>query len=74
MGGIWLGIFFALLWADKTWKSLPGQDIMALLWGDLGLGYVEKYRCYKTTSNLVAAICSMVAAVAFALSYFIMTW
>lgn len=74
MGEIGLGIFFILLWIYKTAKGLPGQDLLALFWGYLGLGYIEKYRYYKTTSSLVSAICGMVAAVAFALSYFIVTW
>ena len=74
MGEIGLGIFFILLWGYKTWKGLPGQDLLALFWGYLGLGYIEKYRYYKTTSSLVSAICGMIAAVAFALRYVIVPW
>lgn len=73
-GEIGLIAFFIALTVYKWCKGLPANDLLAVVWGYLGVGYIYKYQKVKTKGALVSAICGIVAAVLFALSFVIQTW
>lgn len=73
-GEIGLCVFFLALFIYKLSKGLPANDLLAVFWGYLGVGYISKYRFIKTKNSLVSAICGMIAAIAFTLAYIIQTW
>lgn len=73
-GEIGMSIVFILLIIYNFVKGLPTNDLLAMFWGYLGVGYLYKYRVNKTKSNLVSAISGMIAACAFLLTYVLQTW
>lgn len=73
-GEIGLSLFFILLLIYKWCKGLPTNDILGLFWGYVGVSYIYKYKFSKTKSTLISAICGMIAALAFTLSYILQTW
>ena len=73
-GEIGLAVFFIALIVYKLIKGLPANDLLAVFWGYLGVGYIFKYRFYKTKSHLVSAVCGMIEAVAFTITYVLQTW
>lgn len=74
VGEIGLCAFFIALVLYKLAKGLPANDLLAVLWGYIGVGYISNYRFLKTKRSLISAICGMIAAVAFALGYVLQTW
>lgn len=73
-GEIGLCTFFILLILYKMINNIPTNDLLAVFWGYLGVGYIYKYRYLKTKSSLISAVCGMLAAIAFALAYILQTW
>lgn len=73
-GELGLCAFFIALICYKFAKGLPANDLLALFWGYLGLGYVYKHKFSKTKNSLTSAICGMIAAIAFTIAYVIQTW
>lgn len=73
-GEIGLCIIFLVLLVYKFAKGLPNNDLLAVFWGYLGVGDLYKYRFFKTKYSLVCAVCGILAAVTFALSYIFQTW
>lgn len=73
-GEIGLCTFFIALIFYKMVKDLPTNDLLAVFWGYLGVGYIYKYRYHKTRATLISAICGMIAAVTFAIAYILQTW
>lgn len=73
-GEIGMCIVFILLVIYNTVKGLPIYDLLAIFWGYLGVSYIYKYRANKTKKSLFTAICGMIAATAFMLSYVLQTW
>lgn len=73
-GEIGLCFFFIALILYKFIKGLPANDLLAVFWGYLGVGYIYKYRFLKTNSSLISAVCGMIAAISFAIAYIVQTW
>lgn len=73
-GEIGLCVFFIALIIYKLAKGLPADDLLAVFWGYLGVGYIYKYRYLKTKNSLISAICGMIAAIAFTIGYILQTW
>ena len=72
-GEFGLVTFLILLSVYKGIKGMPFQDIVAIVWAYLGVSYVYKYIKMRSSRNLTAAICGMIAAVCFLLSYILNT-
>lgn len=73
-GEIGLCIFFILLVIYNFIKGLSVYDLLAIFWGYLGVSYIYKYRAFKTKKSLITAVCGIIAAVGFLLSYVLQTW
>lgn len=73
-GEIGLCVFFIALILYKFVKGLPANDLLAVFWGYLGVGYIYKYRFLKTKNSLISAVCGMIAAIAFVIVYILQTW
>lgn len=73
-GEIGLCIVFILLIGYKFYRGIPANDLLAMFWGYLGLGFVYKYRAHAKNASLVSAICGMIASVSFLIAYVIQTW
>lgn len=73
-GEIGLSLMFIVLVFYNFAKGLPVYDLMAVLWGYIGMSYVYKYRASKTKANLVTATCGLIASVVSLLNYILQTW
>jgi hypothetical protein len=73
-GEIGLSVFFIALILYKFLKGLPANDLLAVFWGYLGVGYIYKYKFLKTKGSFFNAVCGMIAAICFALVYILQTW
>ena len=73
-GEIGLFVFFLLIMGYKLVMSIPADDILAIIWAYIGVGYLSKYHDLKTRKALLQAICGLIAAFAFGLGYLLQTW
>ncbi len=73
-GEIGMCVVFLLLVVYNLIKGQPLDDLLAMFWGYLGVGYFYKYRKFHEKGSLISAVCGMIAAVAFLLAYVIQTW
>lgn len=73
-GEIGLCIVFIILVIYKTIKGFAIYDLLALFWAYFGIGYIYKYRIFKTKKSLISAICGMIAAICSVLAYVLQTW
>ncbi len=73
-GLLGLATIFIILVIYNFFKNLPIADLNAIFWGYLGMAYVFKYKNVKTTTNLVIAVCGLVASFASLANYILGTW
>ena len=73
-GEVGLCAFFLLITGYKLAMGIPANDILAVIWAYVGVGYLSKYRDLKTSRALFQAICGLIAAFAFAFAYLLQTW
>lgn len=73
-GEIGLCTFFIILIVYKMSKGIPTNDILALFWGYIGVGFIYNYKFLKTKRALVSAVCGVIAAISFTIAYIIQTW
>ena len=73
-GEIGLCAFFILMMVYKLAKGLPANDLLAVIWGYLGVSFVSKYRLSGNKKFLTSAICGIIAAISFGIAYVFQTW
>ena len=73
-GEIGLCGFFILLAVYKLIKGQPANDLLAVIWGYIGVSNIYKYRYSRTKQALTAAVCGVLAAVCFTAAYVLQTW
>jgi hypothetical protein len=73
-GLLGLAVIFVVLVVFNLFKGQPIADLNAIFWGYLGMSYISKYRHEKSTTNLVAGICGLIASLASLASYILSFW
>ncbi len=75
----WLGtcgmlLLIVVLLVYNLFKGLPSHGIQSILWAYIGVEALFKYRFSQNRRYFTAAVCGILASLAFLANYIITTW